>query len=69
LALILYFICFKGTKEIVQNAPEKQSIKEMLGCLKGNTPAWILGFAFLVQGVFLYGRMGSFLYYFTYNAG
>lgn len=68
-ALLLYFISFLGTKEVVVPKVEKQSFKEMFGSMKGNTPAWILSLGFLIMGLFFYGRASTYAYYFTYNAG
>lgn len=68
-ALVLYIISFFGIKEVVKPHAEKQSFRMMFRAMTGNGPAWILGFGFLVMGLFINGRQAVLMYYFTYNAG
>lgn len=67
--IVLHVICFKGTKEVVEYPHENISLKECFKALKGNKPVWILAFAFMVYGLFNYGRSATSLYYFSYVAG
>jgi len=70
LAMGMFFITFKTTKERVQPSPkQKTSLKNDLKDLMGNKPWMIL----LVMGIFTLGyviiRMGTIMYYFKYYLG
>jgi sugar (glycoside-pentoside-hexuronide) transporter len=68
-AMALYIVSFLNIKEVLAPQEEKQTFREMFRAMRGNGPAWILSFGFLVVGLFYYGRSSAYIYYFTYVAG
>lgn len=67
--LVLYFLCFKSTREVVQRDVESPALKDSVGTLFGNRPLMILCLIALCVLIGYFALAASAMYYARYVLG